>query len=119
MNDEIVPELAWQMGRPVRYGGERRREERTRYMVRLPRMRSRRGKRQGRLPALCEEGTARRGAVIAPWNYPYLTAVNTIVPGIGRRKRRDPETCRADPLWAAAVPTGLDTAGLPGLFKLP
>ena len=23
MNDEIVPELAWQMGRPVRYGGEK------------------------------------------------------------------------------------------------
>ena len=22
MNDEVVPELAWQMGRPVRYGGE-------------------------------------------------------------------------------------------------
>ena len=22
MNDEIVPELAWQMGRPIRYGGE-------------------------------------------------------------------------------------------------
>ena len=22
MNDEIVPELAWSMGRPVRYGGE-------------------------------------------------------------------------------------------------
>ena len=21
MNDEIVPEIAWQMGRPVRYGG--------------------------------------------------------------------------------------------------
>ena len=21
-NDDIVPELAWQMGRPVRYGGE-------------------------------------------------------------------------------------------------
>ena len=24
MNDEIVPELAWSMGRPVRYGGEMR-----------------------------------------------------------------------------------------------
>src|SRR5258706_14125938 len=24
LNDEIVPELAWQMGRPVRYGGEGR-----------------------------------------------------------------------------------------------
>ncbi|MHB1110969.1 MAG: aldehyde dehydrogenase family protein, partial [Devosia sp.] len=23
-NDEIVPELAWQMGRPVRFGGEKR-----------------------------------------------------------------------------------------------
>ena len=22
MNEEIVPEIAWQMGRPVRYGGE-------------------------------------------------------------------------------------------------
>jgi acyl-CoA reductase-like NAD-dependent aldehyde dehydrogenase len=36
MNDEIVPELAWQMGRPVRYGGEKGGvEERTRYMVDL------------------------------------------------------------------------------------
>ena len=24
MNGEVVPELAWQMGRPVRYGGELR-----------------------------------------------------------------------------------------------
>ena len=34
MNDEIVPELAWQMGRPVRYGGEKRGvEERARHMI--------------------------------------------------------------------------------------
>src|ERR1044071_5542354 len=33
-NDEIVPELAWQMGRPVRFGGERRGvEERSRHMI--------------------------------------------------------------------------------------
>ena len=33
-NDEIVPELAWQMGRPVRYGGEKRGvEERSRHMI--------------------------------------------------------------------------------------
>src|SRR5690606_38887443 len=33
-NDEIAIELAWQMGRPVRYGGEKRGvEERTRYML--------------------------------------------------------------------------------------
>ena len=34
MNDEIVPELAWQMGRPVRFGGEKGGlEERARYMA--------------------------------------------------------------------------------------
>src|SRR5690242_15967820 len=33
-NDEIVPELAWQMGRPIRFGGEKRGvEERSRYMI--------------------------------------------------------------------------------------
>ena len=33
-NDEIVPELAWQMGRPVRFGGEKRGvEERARHMI--------------------------------------------------------------------------------------
>ena len=33
-NDEIVPELAWQMGRPIRYGGEKRGvEERSRHMI--------------------------------------------------------------------------------------
>src|SRR5690349_5172115 len=36
MNEEIVPELAVQMGRPVRYGGELRSfEERVRYMVEI------------------------------------------------------------------------------------
>ena len=36
MNQEVVPELAQMMGRPVRFGGEFRGvEERTRYMVRI------------------------------------------------------------------------------------
>ncbi|TIQ61558.1 MAG: aldehyde dehydrogenase family protein, partial [Mesorhizobium sp.] len=34
ISDEIVPEIAWQMGRPVRYGGEFGGvKERTSYMV--------------------------------------------------------------------------------------
>lgn len=85
MNDEIVPELAWQMGRPVRYGGEKRGvEERARYMI---------GIAQEALAPV--EKTGKEGftryitreplgtvLVIAPWNYPYLTAVNSIVPGL-------------------------------------
>ena len=86
MQDEIVPELAWQMGRPVRYGaGELRGfEERARHMigiaaraladvVPLPKDGFRRYVRREPL------GTV---LVIAPWNYPYLTAVNAIIPAL-------------------------------------
>ncbi|MFU2325746.1 aldehyde dehydrogenase family protein [Pseudomonas sp. NFX98] len=86
MKAEIVPELAWQMGRPVRYGaGELRGfEERARYMI---------GIAHDALTALEPTPIAgfRRqikreplGAVlvVAPWNYPYLTAVNTIIPAL-------------------------------------
>jgi len=85
MKDEIVPELAWQMGRPVRYGGEFGGfEERLRWCV---------DNAEAALAPI--EATDRPGFrryirrepaglvfVIAPWNYPYLTAVNTIVPAL-------------------------------------
>lgn len=84
-NDEIVPELAWQMGRPVRFGGEKRPlEERARHMIAIA--------EEALAPA---EKTDRPGfrrwiareplgtvMVIAPWNYPYLTANNTILPAL-------------------------------------
>ncbi|MDR0252812.1 MAG: aldehyde dehydrogenase family protein, partial [Brucellaceae bacterium] len=36
MNDELVPEIAWQMGRPVRYGGENGGvQERGQYMINI------------------------------------------------------------------------------------
>ncbi len=86
MRDQIVPELAWQMGRPVRYGaGELRGfEERARYMIAIapealaaidP------GPKPGFHRLIKREplGTV---LVIAPWNYPYLTAVNSIIPAL-------------------------------------
>ncbi|MCB1488020.1 MAG: aldehyde dehydrogenase family protein, partial [Bauldia sp.] len=85
MNDEITTELAWQMGRPVRYGGEKGGvEERTRAVVSFA--------EEALAPYFPpeKEGFRRYIAreplglvlVIAPWNYPYLTAVNTIVPAL-------------------------------------
>jgi acyl-CoA reductase-like NAD-dependent aldehyde dehydrogenase len=85
MNDEIVEELAWQMGRPVRYGGEKRGvEERARHMIAIaqdalaPMDRS---DKAGFIRTITREpvGTV---LVVAPWNYPYLTAVNSIIPGL-------------------------------------
>ncbi|MCB9994630.1 MAG: aldehyde dehydrogenase family protein [Hyphomicrobiaceae bacterium] len=85
MNDEVVPELAHMMGRPVRYGGEFGGvNERTQYMASIA--------ADALKPIVAEDSDhfERRIAfephgivlVIAPWNYPYLTAINTIVPAL-------------------------------------
>jgi acyl-CoA reductase-like NAD-dependent aldehyde dehydrogenase len=84
-NDEIVPELAWQMGRPVRYGGEKRGvEERSRHMIGIAEESLKPSMRPDK-PGF-ERWIAREPLgtvmVIAPWNYPYLTAINTIVPAL-------------------------------------
>jgi acyl-CoA reductase-like NAD-dependent aldehyde dehydrogenase len=86
MRDEIVPELAWQMGRPIRYGaGELRGfEERARHMIAIA------GSALVNHVPSAKEGFTRFisrepwGVVftIAPWNYPYLTAVNSIIPAL-------------------------------------
>lgn len=85
LNPEIVPELAWEMGRPVRYGGELRSlSERVNGMLSLA---------EGALAAeVVESGERIRRRishepvglvlVIAPWNYPFLTAANTIIPAL-------------------------------------
>jgi acyl-CoA reductase-like NAD-dependent aldehyde dehydrogenase len=81
VNADVTTELAWQMGRPVRYGGELRSlKERVEAMVGLAEA------------ALADDVVSRERyvrrvpaglvLVIAPWNYPYLTAANTIVPAL-------------------------------------
>jgi acyl-CoA reductase-like NAD-dependent aldehyde dehydrogenase len=86
MKDEIVPELAWQMGRPVRYGaGEVRGfEERARYMIGIAEQALADiypGPKDGFVRYVRRDPV---GVVftIAPWNYPYLTAVNSIIPAL-------------------------------------
>lgn len=85
MNDEIVPELAHMMGRPVRYGGEFRGfNERASHMAAIA---------EGALADLHvgEDATFLRYIrrvphglvlVVAPWNYPYMTAINTVAPAL-------------------------------------
>ena len=86
MSDEIVPELAWQMGRPVRYGaGELRGfAERARYMIGIA------GEALADVVPTPIDGFRRyirreplgTVLVVAPWNYPYLTAVNSVIPAL-------------------------------------
>ncbi len=85
MVDDVVPELAHMMGRPVRYGGEFKGfNERSNYVASIA--------ADALKPLVIEASSTfeRRierepqGVVfvIAPWNYPYMTAINTIAPAL-------------------------------------
>jgi acyl-CoA reductase-like NAD-dependent aldehyde dehydrogenase len=85
MADVVVPELAWQMGRPIKYGGEYRGfNERSNYVATIA--------ADALAPLVVEDSASferriEREAhgvvfVIAPWNYPYMTAINTIAPAL-------------------------------------
>ncbi|MFW8635853.1 aldehyde dehydrogenase family protein [Cribrihabitans pelagius] len=85
MNDEIVPELAQMMGRPVRYGGEFGGfNERASHMAQI-------AKEALADIEVGEDATFKRYIkrlphgvvlVVAPWNYPYMTAINTVAPAL-------------------------------------
>ena len=85
MKDPVVDEIAWQMGRPTRFGGEFGGvNARTEYMSEIA--------EKTLSPLMVEDSNAFRrylarepvGVVfiVAPWNYPYLTTINTLVPAL-------------------------------------
>ncbi|MBC7102550.1 MAG: aldehyde dehydrogenase family protein [Parvibaculum sp.] len=123
MKDEIVPELAWQMGRPIAFGaGEMRGfEERARYMIAIA------GDALADVDAGPKEGFRRWvrrepvGAVlvVAAWNYPYLIAVNSVVPAIMAGNTVILKHSGQTPLCAERFATAFSKAGAPdGLFQV-
>ena len=85
MKDVITEELAWQIGRPTRFGGEFGGvNARTDYMSDIA--------AETLAPTMVEDTDKFRryiarealGVVfiVAPWNYPYLTTINTLVPAL-------------------------------------
>ena len=121
MSDEVVPELAWQMGRPVRFGGEFGPfADRVNYMTGIA--------EEALSPLMVEDsGSFRRYVkrdplgivfVIAPWNYPYITAVNTIVPALMAGSAVILKHAAQTLLVGERFQMAFDKAGLPaGLFQ--
>ncbi len=119
--DAAAEELAWMMGRPARFGGEFGGvTERATYMAEIA--------PKALAPLVIEESSAFRRSiarephgvvfVIAPWNYPYLTAINTIVPALiaGNAVLIKPATQTL--LSGERMVAGFLEAGLPeGLFQ--
>ncbi len=115
--------LTWQMGRPIRYtpGEIDRLAERARAMAALA------------PAALADIGIEPRAGftrfirheplgvvfVVAPWNYPYLTAVNAIVPAILAGNAVILKHSAQTPLVAESFAEGFAAAGLPeGVFQV-
>jgi acyl-CoA reductase-like NAD-dependent aldehyde dehydrogenase len=120
--DDIAPEISWQMGRPVRHapGEIRGFEERARYMLSTA---------PSALAALdpgTKDGFRRQikrvplgvVAVVAPWNYPYLTAVNAVIPALIAGNAVVLKHSHQTPLCAERFAEAFTAAGVPpGVFQ--
>ncbi len=120
--DEIAREICWQMGRPIgsAAGEVRGLEERARTMIRLadeglaP---VKLGKKEG-LDRWIEREPVGLAFVIAPWNYPYLTAINAIMPAILAGNTVVLKHSVQTPLCAERLYEAFEAAGLPeGVFQ--
>jgi len=120
--EEIAEELTWQMGRPISQapGEVAGFEERARYMIEIA---------DGALADIkpeAKDGFTRYikreplGVVfvVAPWNFPYLTSVNAIMPALLAGNAVVLKHSAQTPLCAERLQQAFDEAGLPaGVFQ--
>jgi acyl-CoA reductase-like NAD-dependent aldehyde dehydrogenase len=119
---DIAAEITWQMGRPISHspGEIRGFEERSRYML---------GIAPQALAAIVpgeKTGFKRQikrvplgvVAVVAPWNYPYLTAVNAVMPALIAGNAVVLKHSHQTPLCAERFFEAFQSAGVPaGVFQ--
>ena len=120
----IKKELTWQMGRPIRFSGleiTNGFKERAEHMIDIA---------EGSLADVSVgelSGFQRfiRKAplgtvfVLAPWNYPYLTSVNAIIPAIMAGNSVILKHAQQTPLCAERYKKAFEIAGLPeGIFQI-
>lgn len=118
----IAEEITWQMGRPLAHSPSEIRgfEERSRYMLGIaaptlaaidPGEKSGFTRRIKRVPV----GVV---AVVAPWNYPYLTAVNALLPALAAGNAVLLKHSHQTPLCAERLAEAFAAAALPeGVFQ--
>lgn len=120
--DVIAEEITWQMGRPIAFAGGEidGLEERARYMISVA--------PQALTPMpLSEKAGFTRYIkreplgvvfVVAPWNYPYLTSVNAIVPALLAGNSVVLKHSAQTPLCAERYAEAFAEAGIPdGVFQ--
>ena len=121
--DEIGEELTYQMGRPIRYTPfelTKGFKERADYMIEVA--------EEALSPIIAPEQIGFRRyiqreplgtvLVLAPWNYPYLTSVNAIIPAIMAGNSVLLKHAQQTPLCAERYAEAFESADLPpGVFQ--
>ena len=119
---DIAAEITWQMGRPISHapGEVRGFEERARHMLSI-------AARALEPIRAAEKAGFRRQikrvplgivAVVAPWNYPYLTAVNAVLPALIAGNAAVLKHSHQTPLCAERFLEAFASAGVPeGVFQ--
>lgn len=117
MSSIIAEELTWQMGRPIQYaaGEISGLEERANYMIDVAESALAPVHANGdpciqRYIRLEPVGLV---LVVAPWNYPYLTAINTVMPAIAAGNAVIIKHSAQTPLCAERLVQAFHDAGLP------
>jgi acyl-CoA reductase-like NAD-dependent aldehyde dehydrogenase len=121
--DAIAEELTWQMGRPVSQtpGEMRGFEERARHMLAVA------PEALGDVAPAAKPGFTRfirrdplgLVFVVAPWNYPFLTSVNAVIPALAAGNVVLLKHSHQTPLVAERYAEAAKAAGLPaGVFQI-
>ena len=115
---KIAEEISWQMGRPVSQspGEVRGFEERARYMIEVAPNSLKDvdvGEKSG-FHRFIRRDPVGVVFVVAPWNYPYLTAVNSVIPALMAGNAVILKHSAQTPLCAERFAEAFGKDGLPG-----
>ncbi|WP_293266078.1 aldehyde dehydrogenase family protein [Neptunomonas sp.] len=122
MKERIAEELAWQMGRPISQGAGEvgGLEERARHMISIAEASLQPldpGEKKGFVRKISHEPL---GVIltIAPWNFPFMTALNSVIPALLAGNTVVLKHAANTLLVAERIQDAFDQAGLPdGVFQ--
>ncbi len=120
---EIGEELTWQMGRPIQYAPYeilKGFQERAKYMIAMaePSLADIKIAASDGFQKFIRKDPVGVVMVLAPWNYPYLTSVNAVIPALMAGNAVILKHAQQTPLCAERYAKAFEYAGLPkGVFQ--
>ena len=121
-NAEVSKEICWQIGRPITQCGNELRgfEERSRHMVEIAKesLQNISARKNDEFDNYIYKSPLGVIFVMAPWNYPIITATNTIVPALLAGNTLLLKHSSQTPMCAELLSKAFENTGLPeGVFQ--